>query len=127
MAMTKRRVLAWLVKAAPLFGALVGVGRYLRALFRFGRFEYQWGADSASHDYVVINRPAKLLAQVWSIPALAPQYLGWVPDPTGAEHWSLAGFIALGLAYYALCGFAIGMAIRAVFFALVRFAPRAEP
>lgn len=101
------------VGRAAFVGALVGAGIFLFATLLEGGLRPCVGDAIWDPAFDVANAPARVVASVARIPAVAPQQKGWMCVSVRAEEWSATAFATLGAGAYAAVGAAL--------FALARF------
>jgi len=90
---------------AAFVGALAGVAVFLLATLLEGGLRACVGDAIWDPAFDLANAPARLLAQVWANPAVAPQQKGWICVSARAHAWSAEAFAAWGAATWAVaCG-----------------------
>lgn len=92
---------------AAFVGGLVGAAFFLAATLLEGGLRACVGDALWDPAFDIANAPARVVATLWSNPAIAPQQKGWMCVSVRAEAWSAESFAALGAAAYAAAGAAL--------------------
>jgi hypothetical protein len=92
-------------------GAVAGVIFYAGNLYREsgGEARPAFGCEKPP-GYDIVNLPARALAIIYPVEALAPQQFGEAEDPRRSAAWSPVAFMGLGAGFYAVSGLIIGAA-----------------